>query len=168
MKTCFLAFFILATSIHCANAQKASLHVRLLDSSAASPSDYIFELEIRNDSFPKYWVEDTATMRRDVLGHPLGLFNVIVTKYGKEGTYDSVKVHRGDAVPIIDSCLQNCCNCEILERKQAFRIKLPLVKNYLFAKGHYVIYVTLHPPVGVCDGCEQQEEINTDFHLWVR
>ena len=62
------------------NAQKASLHIRLVDSSAKSPSDYIFELEIRNDSFPKYWVEDTVTMRKDVLGYPLGLFYIIVSK----------------------------------------------------------------------------------------
>jgi hypothetical protein len=168
MKWCFVVLFAIVLTPIWAKAQKASLHVRLIDSSATSPSDYVFELEVKNDSFPKYWVEDTATMKRDVMGNPLGLFYIVVTKYGKEGTYERRKVHEGDNIPSLDSCLKNCCNCEILEKKQAFKINLKLVENYIFEKGHYTIYVNMHPPMEVCNLCEQQEEIYSGYDFWVK
>ena len=128
-----------------ATAQKANVLLRLIDSSSASPSDYIFELEVRNNRFEKYWVEDTARTRTDVMGYPLGLFNIRVSKYGKDGLrmYENLKKHQGDRLSLVDSCETLCCNCVVLEKKRSVKIKLPLLTNYNLEKGHYNIEVAL-------------------------
>jgi hypothetical protein len=168
MKLYFFFFLILLNS-NSADAQKASIHIRLVDSSSASASDYIFELEVRNNRFDKYWVEDTAQMRTDVMGYPLGLFNIRVSKYGNDGLrmYENLKKHQGDRLSLVDSCETLCCNCVVLEKKQSVKIKLPLLTNYNLEKGHYIIEVAVHPPAEVCHLCDQMREIYTEHELWV-
>jgi hypothetical protein len=53
MKTTLCLSALLLFLVPSLMAQPARLTIRLIDSSAASPSDYIFEIEVKNDGFSK-------------------------------------------------------------------------------------------------------------------
>src|SRR5580658_4673012 len=113
-------------------AQKASLHVKLLDSSFASHSDFVFEVEIRNDSFLTYWIQDTAILRARLDYPPSDLLHAILEKKvdGKYKSYERLKRHPGDNFSM-DSCVRFCCKCIFLSKGQALKLSLPLLSNYI-------------------------------------
>jgi hypothetical protein len=143
-------------------AQKASIHARLVDSSAATPSGYLFEVEIKNDSFPSYWLQDTAFIRAHYgslgVSH---LYTILVRKVNREyKSYDKWKRHPGD-VFFNDSCFDNCCNCIFLRAGESVKMNLPLLAPYNMEKGEYKMEVVISAPEKSCNYCEQLDEFST-------
>jgi hypothetical protein len=164
----WLCFVLIAFSP--AYAQKASLHVRLLDSSFTSWSDYIFQVEIKNDSFPTYLIQDTARLRAQANYTGTGLMYVILEKKAEGGEYKSykkVKRHVGDFN--FDTCMYHCCNCLPLTKGQSIKLNLQLLQNFILEPGEYMIETILGPPLELCDDCEEQHlgEIYTDYYFKV-
>ncbi len=158
---CWL-LFIAAT----ASSQKASIHVRLLDSTAADYSSRIFEVEIKNDSFPGYWVQDIAFIRRNLETPTSALLYVVLQKKGERFSYSKEKRHQGDAFSL-DSYFMNCCNCIYLKKGESIKINLPLLDRYILEKGDYSMSVMVAPPMNSCDRCEQFGEIHTKYYFKV-
>lgn len=163
-----MSFCIILVIISPISAQKASMHVKLLDSSFASHSDFIFEIEVKNDSFPTYWIQDTALLRARFGYPPSDLLYVILEKKvgGKYRSYERLKQHLGDNF-LMDSCVRYCCNCIYIGKGQTIRLRMPLLSNYILEKGQYKMEVTLGPPLESCNNCDQIKlgEIFTDFYF---
>jgi hypothetical protein len=151
-------------------AQKASLNVKLVDSSFASYSDFIFQVEVRNDSFPSYFIQDTVLLRK-LLPYHEGLLYVLLAKNvgGQYKPYEKVKRHSGDPIPG-DSCRVYCCNCIFLSKGQTIKLRLPLLSNFNLENGEYELYVMLDPPMESCDDCDEIQfgEIYTQYYFRVR
>jgi hypothetical protein len=45
-------------------SQKAAIFVKLIDSTSDNASDYIFNVEVKNIGFNKYWVQDTSILAK--------------------------------------------------------------------------------------------------------
>jgi hypothetical protein len=163
--TLFFPFLLMMGAIH---AQKASIHVRLVDSSTAMPSGYLFEVEIKNDSFPSYWLQDTAFIRAYYGSHGVShLYTILLRKVnGEYKSYDKWKRRPGDAFTN-DSCYDNCCNCIFLKTGESVKMNLPLLAPYNMEKGDYEIEVVISAPEKSCNYCEQLYEIHTDVYFRV-
>lgn len=152
-----------------AHAQKASLHVRLVDSSFTTWSDYVFQVEIRNDSFPSYLIQDTAKLRAQVNYTGTGLMYVVLEKKvaGTYKSFEKVKHRVGDFNS--DTCMYHCCNCLCLRKGELIKLNLPLLENYILEPGEYKMETTLGPPLELCHDCEEIHlgEIYTDYYFKV-
>jgi hypothetical protein len=142
-------------------AQPAHLKIRLIDSSGASPSDYIFEIEVKNDSFPMYWVQDTSILKHVITNSGPASIVILVYKIvdGKLQPYPGDERERGDAF-IPDSSKLFCSPCIFLNRGESLKLRWPLLKKFKMEKGEYTIGVNLYAPEESCDRCKQLMELS--------
>jgi hypothetical protein len=161
-----ILIFIILLSVGTARAQKASIHARLVDSSAATPSGYLYEVEIKNDSFPRYWVQDTAFIKAHYGYNGWAHFYIILSKKvnGTYISYEKFKRHPGDVFSP-DSCFDHCCSCIFLQPGESVKMILPLLAPYNIEKGDYQMEVTIAAPPSECNSCEQIGEIYTDLYF---
>jgi hypothetical protein len=146
-----------------ANAQKATIYVKLLDSSSSNAAEYIFNVEVKNVSFDKYWVQDTAFLR-SLLEHPTDnlIYPYLEKRVGSRfKIYEHYKYRAG--VGIRAKCLDSCCNCIFLKKSESLKINLPILKCYNMEKGEYRLQVTIGPPLFSCDACKQLGQIYSKY-----
>ena len=144
-------------------SQKAAIYVKLIDKSSSNASDYIFNVEVKNISFDKYWVQDTSFLR-NLLEHPTKnlIYPYLEKKIGNEfKIYEHYKYRPG--VGVRAKCLDSCCNCIFLNKGESLKIDLSILECYIVEKGQYRLRVTLDIPFLSCIECKQLEEIHSKY-----
>jgi hypothetical protein len=103
----------------------------------------LFRIVIKNNSFEKYHVQDTAILQK------LGFSNHSVVPFidkKENGIYDFFSGFCGiPGVGLPDPCLHNCCTCMSLKKGEQIQFNLDLLSCDPVAKGDFRVKVILLP-----------------------
>jgi len=160
-KIIYLAIsFLYINSIY---SQKAKIFLGVKDSLTSSPSDVIFQMEIKNVSFDKYWVQDTSFLRSNIEVPNQNLIHPYIEK-SENGRYKSYSAEKyGSNSAEREKYLDTCYNCIYLNKGESLKMNLPILSCCRLEKGMYRISVSLSPPLYSCNLCSQLTEITSNY-----
>jgi hypothetical protein len=155
----FLSLFFLDS--YC---QKASIHIKLIDKTSFSPTDFVFEIAINNNGFENYWIQDTAFLKEE-LGNPgANLIYPFIYKKNQEGSYklyENFKRRTGVGPP--SKWQDSCINCIYLKKGESLTIHLKILQCCTIEKGQYRLQVEIRPPLFSCNNCDQLAGISSNY-----
>lgn len=144
--------------------QKASIHIKLIDKTPSNPSDFVFEIEINNNRFENYWVQDTAFLKEELVNPSYNLIYPFIWKKDQGGIYklyDNLK--RMPGVGTSSKWQDSCYNCIYLKKGESLKINLKVLQCCTIEKGQYRLQVAIRPPLFSCNGCDQLQELSSDY-----
>lgn len=141
----YCTFIIFFTSI--SYAQKSvNVKIRIVDSTSRLINGDIFEVSIKNIEFSKYPIQDTSIIKK-LSSLPSSNFVSPYLEKLENGKYKQIIAYRPTGYPIPDSCVDTCCNCIFLSRKQSIKFQMKILECCDWEPGFYRIKVGIYPPL---------------------
>ena len=108
-------------------------------------SDIIFNVQVKNNSFNKYYIQDTSYIQK-ATDIPAANYVWPYIEKKQKGKYTPGDFYRSNASLAPDSCGFYCCNCLLLRKGESIQFNVDFLSPYKLEKGEYRVFVTLHAP----------------------
>ncbi|MDF2189538.1 hypothetical protein [Paraflavitalea sp. CAU 1676] len=124
----------------------------------------LFSVSIKNNSFQKFHVQDTAILQQ-YAGSPI---NSIAPRFEKKekDTYEFFPGVDGvPGLPVPDPCINACCTCSSLKKGEQLQFNLDLLSCCTLKKGDYRVKVLLQS-ISTAPEAKEREYIFTSNYVY--